>query len=317
MKFTKLLVSKDTSWEASSANPDIGTISFGEVAERARATERGTVQNTSAGKTIVPPLTPLLIASSNGIIEIVEEILQEYPQAVEHVSDQGQNILHVAVKHRKKEIFRRVKKMKIPMAILVRKMDINGYTLLHHAADMHNYFGGYKPSPVLQLQEELRWYERVKKIIPSHYIMHHNGYGQTALELFEETHSKLHKDAQEWLKRTSESCSVIAVLIATVAFTAIYTVPGGNDDKTGLPVLLRYPFFSVFTILDIISLASSLTSVVMFLSILTSPFQLQDFRISLPRKLTLGFTFLFFSGSYHACICCNNYAGNSFEGTVV
>ena len=47
--------------------------------------------------------------------------------------------------------------------------------------------------------------------------------------------------------------------------------------------------------MDVLSLASSLTSVVMFLSILTSPFELRDFRISLPQRLTLGFTFLFFS----------------------
>ncbi|KAJ9169177.1 hypothetical protein P3X46_020638 [Hevea brasiliensis] len=248
-----------------------------------------------ADKTTEPTSTPLLIASSTGIIEIVDEILEAYPQAVEHVSDMGQNILHVAIKNRQRDIFRRVKKMKIPMAILVRKIDNNGYSLLHHAADLHNDFGGHKPSTVLQLQGELRWFERVKKIIPSHYIMHHNEKGHTAFELFELTHAKLHKDAQEWLKRTSESCSVIAVLIATVGFTAIYTVPGGTDEKTGLPILLHYPFFVVFTILDIISLASSLTAVVMFLSILTSPFRLQDFRISLPRKLTLGFTFLFIS----------------------
>ncbi|KAF2303662.1 hypothetical protein GH714_021027 [Hevea brasiliensis] len=309
MKLTKLLVRLDKSWETSHGEPDIGTISFGE-AERSRETVRsrrtsslgggkedtnGNPNRDPADKTIEPTSTPLLIASSTGIIEIVDEILEAYPQAVEHVSDMGQNILHVAIKNRQRDIFRRVKKMKIPMAILVRKIDNNGYSLLHHAADLHNDFGGHKPSTVLQLQGELRWFERVKKIIPSHYIMHHNEKGHTAFELFELTHAKLHKDAQEWLKRTSESCSVIAVLIATVGFTAIYTVPGGTDEKTGLPILLHYPFFVVFTILDIISLASSLTAVVMFLSILTSPFRLQDFRISLPRKLTLGFTFLFIS----------------------
>lgn len=47
--------------------------------------------------------------------------------------------------------------------------------------------------------------------------------------------------------------------------------------------------------MDVIALASSLTSVVMFLSILTSPFDYEDFRNSIPRKLTLGFTLLFFS----------------------
>ncbi|PON52159.1 Ankyrin repeat-containing protein [Parasponia andersonii] len=245
-----------------------------------------------------PPATSLLIATSTGIVEIVNEILRVYPQAVEHVSDMGQNILHVVIKHRKLEIFKRVKKMHLPTSRLVRRIDDNGYTILHHVGVMMYYTGGTLPGPALQLQEELRWFERVRKIIPPHYAMHKSQYGQrseTAEELFRRTHEKLLKEAQEWLKRTSESCSAVAVLIATVAFAAAYTVPGGSNQDTGVPILLTDPFFLVFTIMDVLSLASSLTSVVMFLSILTSPFELQDFRHSLPRKLILAFTFLFFS----------------------
>ena len=87
----------------------------------------------------------------------------------------------------------------------------------------------------------------------------------------------------------------MAVLIATVAFTAAYTIPGGPDQKTGFPVLLYHPFFVVSTASDVLSLACALTSVVMFLSILTAPFRLEDFKHSLPNKLMLGLTFLFFS----------------------
>ena len=123
--------------------------------------------------------------------------------------------------------------------------------------------------------------------------MNHNVNDETAQDLFVRSHAYVLKEAQNWLKRTSESCSVIAVLIATVAFTAAYTIPGGTNQTTGLPILLHNPFFMVFTFMDVLSLVSSLTSVVMFISILTSPFRLQDFRKSLPRKLTLAFTFLF------------------------
>ncbi|KAH7514934.1 hypothetical protein FEM48_Zijuj11G0142800 [Ziziphus jujuba var. spinosa] len=148
-------------------------------------------------------------------------------------------------------------------------------------------------NPAIQLQDELKWFERVRKLIPSHYIMNHSKGGQTASDIFERSHVDLLKEAQIQLKRTSESCSVIAVLIATVAFTMAYTVPEGSDQSTGLLILRHHPFFVVFTFTDILSLVSSLTSVVMFISILTSPFRLQDFRKSLPRKLALAFTFLF------------------------
>lgn len=106
-----------------------------------------------------PPPTSLLIATSRGIVEIEKEILRVYPQAVEHVSAIGQNILHVAIKHRQLEIFRHVKKMQLPMSRLVRRIDDHGYTILHHVGVMNYYTGGTLPGPALQLQEELRWFE--------------------------------------------------------------------------------------------------------------------------------------------------------------
>jgi hypothetical protein len=124
--------------------------------------------------------------------------------------------------------------------------------------------------------------------------MHRNIAGKTADELFKEKHDKLLKEAQKWIKETSQSCSAVAVLVATVVFAAAYTVPGGNDN-TGRPIFLHSPFFLFFTVMDVVSLASSLTSVVMFLSILTSPFEQDNFLKSLPRKLIVGFSLLFLS----------------------
>lgn len=125
--------------------------------------------------------------------------------------------------------------------------------------------------------------------------MHRNIEGITANDHFESTHADQYKNAQEWLTKTSESCSVLAVLVATVVFAAAYTVPGGVNEQNGMPVLLNSPLFMVFAVMDVASLSFSLTSVVMFLSILTSPFQRENFLSSLPRKLNLGLFFLFFS----------------------
>ncbi|XP_059437024.1 ankyrin repeat-containing protein NPR4-like [Corylus avellana] len=239
--------------------------------------------------------TPLLIAASEGIREIFDEILKVHPQAIEHVTQDEENILHVVIRYRQREIFRLVKEMKKIMdSRLSSRIDGRSYTILHHVADMTKYDGGTKPGPALQLQEELKWLERVRKIMPSHYVMHRNYDDVTADELFKETHAELLKKAQKWIKETSQSCSAVAVLVATVVFATAYTVPGGNDD-TGRPIFLHSPFFLFFTIMDVVSLASSLTSVVMFLSILTSPFEQQNFLKSLPRKLMVGFALLFFS----------------------
>uniref|UniRef100_A0A3N7FUD5 PGG domain-containing protein n=1 Tax=Populus trichocarpa TaxID=3694 RepID=A0A3N7FUD5_POPTR len=236
----------------------------------------------------------LFVATINGIEEIVWEIINRYPHAVEQLNKEGQSILDVAVMHRQKKIFNLVKQLKVPLARLHRVIDEKGNTLLHHVADMDNYRGGTKPGPALELQEELQWFEQVQKVIPSHYVTLRNREGKTAKELFEESHKDQLTNAQKWIKETTQSCSTVAALVATVVFAAAYTVPGGSD-KNGKPNFINSPYFLVFTVSDVLSLASSLTSLVVFLSLLTSPFQQQEFHISLPRKLLVGFTFLFFA----------------------
>ena len=139
--------------------------------------------------------------------------------------------------------------------------------------------------------------QRVKAVTKASFIDHRNKRKDTAEALFSNTNKDLRNEAREWLKKTAEGCSIVAVLIATVAFAAAYTIPGGPNQNTGLPVLLYQPFFVVFTATDVLSLACALTSVVIFLSILTSPYRMVDFKHSLPNKLMLGFTFLFLSVS--------------------
>ena len=65
--------------------------------------------------------------------------------------------------------------------------------------------------------------------------------------------------------------------------------------RNSKPNLIKSPYFLSFAVADVVSLAFSLTSLTVFLSLLTSRFELQDFYFSLPRKLTVGFTFLFLS----------------------
>jgi len=137
--------------------------------------------------------------------------------------------------------------------------------------------------------------QRVEKVTPLHFISHHNSQNLSAECLFITANSELRSSAKEWMKSTAEGSSVVAVLIATVAFAAAYTVPGGPNQSTGVPVLVNKPFFVVFTVSDVLSLTFALTSVVTFLSILSSPFRFKDFKHTLPNKLMAGFTFLFLS----------------------
>ncbi|XP_057965059.1 uncharacterized protein LOC131155720 [Malania oleifera] len=240
----------------------------------------------------------LILATRSGCVEIVEEILTKYPQAVEHINAKGRNVLHVAIRHRQVKVLDLLERMETRMRRLIRKIDNQGNSILHMVGmKMKEHMEENTQSPALQLQQELHLFERVKQISTVHFIKHYNSNEQTAEELFIANKKDLHKEAREWLKRTSENCIIVAVLMATVAFAAAYTIPGGPNQSTGLPILLYQPFFVVFTLTDVLSLMFSLTSVITFLSILTSPIRLQDFKQSLPQKLMLGFTFLLLSVS--------------------
>lgn len=116
--------------------------------------------------------------------------------------------------------------------------------------------------------------------------------GQTPRDMFIEKHQNLRKDGEDWMRNTANSCMVVATLITTVVFAAAFTVPGGNEGN-GNPILVNRTWFQIFAITDAISLIFSASSVLSFLSILTSRYSMDDFRISLPTKLIFGLFFLF------------------------
>ncbi|KAK9061217.1 hypothetical protein SSX86_018397 [Deinandra increscens subsp. villosa] len=69
---------------------------------------------------------------------------------------------------------------------------------------------------------------------------------------------KLHR---EGINNATNSVTVVAVLFATVAFAAIFTVPGGDDDN-GMAVVVNRASFKIFFIFNAIALFTSLAVVV-------------------------------------------------------
>ncbi|GMP71384.1 hypothetical protein CsSME_00029819 [Camellia sinensis var. sinensis] len=102
-------------------------------------------------------------------------------------------------------------------------------------------------------------------------------------------------EGEKWIKDTASSCMVVMTLIAAVMFAAAFTVPSSNNNNTGQPILLTEKSFMVFAISDALALFSSTTSLLIFLSILTSRYAEENFLDSLPSKLILGLANLFIS----------------------
>ncbi|KAL2336604.1 hypothetical protein Fmac_011050 [Flemingia macrophylla] len=236
--------------------------------------------------------TPLFLGAASGIMEVVKGIIERYPEAVSYVNSDGLNVLHVAVKHRQSKVYEYLAKSPA-IESLKQRISTDKRTILHHAASMEYYREEALAGVAYQLQRELQWYHKIREIVPQQYLMHVDKDGLTPGDLLDIDHADMHDQAKTWMKETSQSCSTVAVLIAGVVFAAAYAIPGGTSG--GRAVLRSNSAFRIFTIMDVVALATSLGSVVMFLSILTSSFDLWDFHVSLPRKLKLGFIMLFFS----------------------
>ncbi|CAN6708299.1 unnamed protein product [Malus baccata var. baccata] len=146
----------------------------------------------------------------------------------------------------------------------------------------------------LQMQRELQWFKEVEKIVPSKFLEVVNYTdGMTARDLFTKNHKELANECERSMKATATSCTVVAALIVTIMFIAVFSVPGGI--KAGFPVFLNKRIFMVFIVADVFSLFSSTTSVVTFLGILNSRYAEDDFLKSLPTKMMIGLFTLFSS----------------------
>lgn len=119
--------------------------------------------------------------------------------------------------------------------------------------------------------------------------------GKTAWQLFREEHKGLIEEGEKWMKDTSNSCMIVATLIATVAFASLLTVPGGNNQDKGIPIFLLDNTFMVYAVSDALALFSSMASVLMFVSILTAHYAEEEFLKTLPERLILGLASLFFA----------------------
>nr|GMD96671.1 ankyrin repeat-containing protein At3g12360-like isoform X1 [Ipomoea batatas] len=140
----------------------------------------------------------------------------------------------------------------------------------------------------LHYEREISWFKGVEKIVPSSFRHMRNKDGKTPKQLFLKEHMQLKMNAEKSIRGTADSCMIVATLIATVAFSAAFTAPGGNDDQTGIPIFIKRASFTVFTISDAVAMIFSMVSILTFLSILIWRNTDDDFHLAL-KRLFVGF----------------------------
>ncbi|XP_039164530.1 uncharacterized protein LOC108958440 isoform X2 [Eucalyptus grandis] len=236
----------------------------------------------------------VLDAASRGVFEIVDLCLKYFPELMWDTNFAKKLIIKV-VEGRHIELFRLVNE-NYPIRYLAEDNYMD-FDLMEAVTKWSSRCVSPDVSgAAFLMQRELQWFQAVefRGFFSSKwqtYIENKKSYW----EKFVEQREGLLKDAGQWMKDTSSSCSLVATLIITVAFAATFTVLGGNDGSKGIPIFLNKGSFMVFVVANALALFSSVTATLMFLAILTSRYASEDFLYSLPRKMILGLTFLFLS----------------------
>ncbi|BAT07547.1 Os09g0334900 [Oryza sativa Japonica Group] len=209
-------------------------------------------------------LTPLHVAAKMGHLDVIQDMLKECPDSAELVDNEGRNILHLAIERGHEPVVSYI--LGDPsLAELFNEQDKKGNTPMHYAVKAGN--------PRLAILES----RNIKLNIV-------NNEGQTPFDLASNTTGFLHmigfllrlsangarfgaqrqdcisqwssKNVKEWNEKTTKNLGIVAVLIATIALTAMFNVPGGYNSD-GVANLRATTPYNAFLVLDTVAMASS------------------------------------------------------------
>ncbi|ESR33742.1 hypothetical protein CICLE_v10004698mg [Citrus x clementina] len=215
-------------------------------------------------------MTALHLAAGQGHAKIVKEILSVNPECYELVDNRGWNFLHYAMVSFHVGQLRNLLENNPLARSLIDEGDAKGNTPLHVLAAVRP-----KEFDVDLVRKTQTNYDAVNKQNVS--VRHILDYGYPELK---KEIQKLSKDVgrgqyskgvrrvvqkcvtKENYKDTRASHLVVAALIATVAFAAAFTIPGGYRSENGTAILRRNKAFQLFMVADSIAMAFSLSAVV-------------------------------------------------------
>ncbi|XP_044469967.1 uncharacterized protein LOC123199153 [Mangifera indica] len=237
----------------------------------------------------------LFDAAHLGNFKFLAELIRLYPDLVHQKDDQQRTIFHIAIMYRYGDLFQLIHKIGFNKQLIATYLDKDNNSLLHLAAKYPNpKLVNSMSGAALEMQRELQIFKDVELLVMPSYRELQNRNGKTPRELFTSTHEDLLKNGEQWMRTTASQCILVATIIATIVFPATSKLSGGYNDK-GIPIHQRNIVDRVFTMTDGITLSFSSISILLFLSILTSRFAVNDFYKSLPLKLVAGLLTLLIS----------------------
>ncbi|GLJ22608.1 hypothetical protein SUGI_0425400 [Cryptomeria japonica] len=203
--------------------------------------------NFSCYKVDLKKQSALHVAVKEGNAALVKVILKYSSDCLEMVDEDGRTALHLAVNYAP-QIFERVGGDRLKAIIssvmskrLINCIDNKGQTAFDIALQKGN--------------EDRRLYRSIIGYLHNH--------GAFKKIIDEDSSTILSIKAETW---KSDIISVSAVLIATVAFAAAFTLPGGIETKgqgPPAPILINSILFKVFVIFDALAFCYSIGSAIL------------------------------------------------------
>ncbi|XP_014519686.1 uncharacterized protein LOC106776729 [Vigna radiata var. radiata] len=227
----------------------------------------------------------MLEAAKHGNVEFINAMRKANHDLLLAMDNHGRDIFSYAVLHRKHNVFQFMLTLSENKDIINYTTDMFGNNLLHLAAHLGPLSN---LNPALQMQREVQWFQAVEEVVHVKCREAKNDEGKKPKEIFIETHKELMKDGEKWIKETAGTFAIVSGLVITVMFAAVFTVPGGLHQDTGIPILIKEKQFTVFIVADVISLLASIITVLIYIDVQTWHHAPRDFLENLPTKIMSG-----------------------------
>ncbi|GAB4854870.1 Ankyrin repeat-containing protein itn1 [Ancistrocladus abbreviatus] len=265
----------------------------------------------------------LHLTARQGYVEIVRALLDKDPLLARKTDNKGQTALHMAVKGVNCEVVKLLLEADAAMvmrpdkfgntalhvATRKKRVEIINELLLLPDINVNALTRGHKTA--LDIAEELPLSEESSEIKD---FLIHNGalranelnqprdeLRKTVTQIKKDVHlqleqtrktnknvhgiaKELRKLHREGINNATNSVTVVAVLFATVAFAAIFTVPGGSDNN-GVSVAANTASFKIFFIFNAIALFTSLAVVVVQITLVRGETKAERRVVEIINKL--------------------------------
>ncbi|XP_010267785.1 PREDICTED: ankyrin repeat-containing protein At5g02620-like [Nelumbo nucifera] len=218
-------------------------------------------------------LSPLHYAAGSGHTPIVNKILEYCPDAAELVDKSGQNSLHAAIENEEVEVVEALLK-RSELDELINEPDNQKDTPLHLAVNKEKYAivkllletskvdlramnkDGRTALDVIELKEE-RSFQQVLMWKALKRAGAARGQRRHGREMRQQPTSRP-RGADKSYKAMANTLTVVAALIATVTYSAVFMMPGGNKDREGATTSINDVAFKTFVISDTIAMCTSM-----------------------------------------------------------